>query len=344
MSTATCTPDVQGPSTATAPNVAQDSSPAATQAGSESCPTKRGASRDAKGRFGPGNLGGPGNPFARQLAKFRAFIMTCNTEEHMRFAFNKMMAMIADGNLGALKLYFLYILGKPADAVDPDKLDFDEWEGYKATANMMDEATALMKAPASDLPLTMLRIGKAANTQLMRDFAVHNLEHPEEMEKAKAEAARKKKEEMEKALKKLDEPATAVWPGLPTAASSMPAAGNGRQPSTNGGNGQGHVAPLHSARVTDPADALSENLRSADGTPAVDRSPGSEIRVERVPSTNGSNGHDPRGSQSLTPRLEAEQPSTNGGDGAMSPAAYAARRAQTTAHGVCLLLWPPLPP
>jgi hypothetical protein len=303
MSTATCTPDVQGPSVAESAAAGQDSNhAAASQTGSESCPTKAAAKRDAKGRFGPGNLGGPGNPFARQLATFRAFIMNCNTEEHMRFAFNKMMELIGDGNLGALKLYFLYILGKPADAVDPDKLDLDEWDGYKATASMMDEATALMKAPAPDLPLTMLRIGKAANTQLMRDFTVHNLEHPEEMEKAKAEAARKRREEIEKARQRLNETATAVWPGLPvTDATPVPPTGHDRQPSTNGSNGQ--ADPRGSQSLTPRLEAEQPSTNGRDG---------------RTSPSGGNGQADPRGSQSRTPRLEAEQPSTNGGVGVVS--------------------------
>jgi hypothetical protein len=263
MSTATCTPDVRSPSVGENQVGGEPSSVEsrgeATGPGAE---PRQATNRDAKGRFGPGNLGGPGNPFARQMAKFRAFIMNCNTEEHMLFAFNMMMQMIADGNVQALKLYFLYIIGKPTDAVDPDKLDVDEWEGYKATAGMMDEATALMKAPTSDLPLTMLRIGKAANTQLMRDFAVHNLEHPEEMEKAKAEAARKKQEELDKAIQRANEMAAAM-----PLTGGPPVLRAGEQPSIIGGNGAA----------------------------------------------------DPRGSQSLTPRLGAEQPSANGSDGHVSP-------------------------
>src|SRR5690349_5871940 len=80
MSTATCTPDIQGPSTAeAASSVGQDANPAAlSQAGAESCATKTAGQRDAKGRFLPGNFGGPGNPFARQLAKFRSFVIKCN--------------------------------------------------------------------------------------------------------------------------------------------------------------------------------------------------------------------------------------------------------------------------
>jgi hypothetical protein len=306
MSTATCTPDVRGPSVAETTSAVEQANPAATnQAGAESYPTKAGDSseakadfkpatqRDAKGRFGPGNLGGPGNPFARQLAKFRAFIMKCNTEEHMTFAFNKMMELIADGNVGALKLYFLYIIGKPADAVDPDKLDLAEWNGYKETAGMVDEASALMKAPASDLPLTLLRIGKAAVTQKMRDFAAYNIEHPEEMQKAKAEAARKRKEELEKALKKLDEPAPAsMCPELAARGLTVPVVGNGRPPSANGDNG--HVSPSQNGG-TGPADPR-----------------GSQSLTPRL---EGDGPADQRGSQSLTPRLEGDGPSPNGGNG-----------------------------
>ena len=144
---------------------------------------------------------------------------------------------------------------------------------------MVNEASALMKAPASDLPLTLLRIGKAAVTQKMRDFAAYNIEHPEEMQKAKAEAARKKKEALEKALKKLDEPVPAsVCPELAALGMPVPVVGNGRPPSTNGGNG--HADPRGSQSLT-------------------------PLLGGHEPSTNGGNGH--------------VAPSTNGGDGHVAP-------------------------
>ena len=341
MSTATCTPDVQRPSVAENEVIGEPSSVRSRVEGAgdgaeqpgrsrgsarqdeqaaprtsarkeeQAAPSASAANRDAKGRFGPGNLGGPGNPFARELARFRAFVIKCNTEEHMRFAFNKMMEMIGDGNVGALKLYFLYIIGKPTDAVDPDKLDLDEIEGYKATANMLDEASALMKAPATDLPLSMLRIGKAAVTQTMRDFVVHNLEHTEEMAKAKEEALRKKKEENERIRKLLDTPASDVFPhlvgvpgfGVPFVPAPVPPAPVSRQqtadngharPSPNGGNG--HASPSANGSNGHADSRLGADVPSANGSDGG-----------LSPLANGGNGH--------------AEPSANGSDGGVSPSA-----------------------
>jgi hypothetical protein len=40
--------------------------------------------RDAQGRFIGGNPGGPGNPFARQVAEMRKALLSCVTYEEMR--------------------------------------------------------------------------------------------------------------------------------------------------------------------------------------------------------------------------------------------------------------------
>jgi hypothetical protein len=87
--------------------------------------------RNAQGRFAKGNLGGPGNPFARKVAALQAALIGSVTEEDMRSIAEQLVVSARMGDLGAVKLLFQYVLGKPAAAVDPDTLDLQELELYR---------------------------------------------------------------------------------------------------------------------------------------------------------------------------------------------------------------------
>jgi hypothetical protein len=82
--------------------------------------------RDTRGRFTKGNAGGPGNPFARRTAELRKMLLDTVTDQDMRQAARKLVELAKGGDVAAAKLLFAYVIGKPADAVDPDRLDIDE--------------------------------------------------------------------------------------------------------------------------------------------------------------------------------------------------------------------------
>jgi hypothetical protein len=87
--------------------------------------------RDARGRFAAGNLGGPGNPFARRTAKLRQALMDVVTEEDIKDIAAMLLFKAKSGDLAAAKLLLSYTIGKPGAAVDPDGLDRAEaqrWE------------------------------------------------------------------------------------------------------------------------------------------------------------------------------------------------------------------------
>src|SRR5262249_19248254 len=88
----------------------------------------RPALRDAKGRFRAGNKGGPGNPFARKVAALRKAVVNFVSEEDLKYLIFKVKMMAESGDMAAAKLLFQYVLGKPTEAVDPDRLDVDEWQ------------------------------------------------------------------------------------------------------------------------------------------------------------------------------------------------------------------------
>jgi hypothetical protein len=86
--------------------------------------------RDGQGRFAKGNGGGPGNPFARQTAALRKALVEAVTPEDITQIAHTLMILAKQGDLGACKLLFSYVLGKPQAAVDPDMLDRHEWDTW----------------------------------------------------------------------------------------------------------------------------------------------------------------------------------------------------------------------
>lgn len=87
-------------------------------------PAKEG--RDARGRFTAGNLGGPGNPFARRVAALRTALLKAVTEADIDAIARQLVEQAKAGDVPACKLLFAYVLGKPAPAPNPDDLDWQE--------------------------------------------------------------------------------------------------------------------------------------------------------------------------------------------------------------------------
>ncbi len=105
--------------------------------------------RDANGRFAKGNKGGPGNPFARQVAELRKQLVAAVTPEVMAQVCLALILRAQGGNLAAIKLLFSYVLGKPTETVNPDTLDHEEMEQYRRDLGM-DElmGQVLLSMPA----------------------------------------------------------------------------------------------------------------------------------------------------------------------------------------------------
>ena len=108
--------------------------------------------RDARGRFIPGNKGGPGNPFARKVAELRKALVNFVTEDDMKHIAFVLKEKAMGGDLAAIKLLFQYLLGKPTEGIDPDRLDVDEWQKLQETARPAEEMTTVM----GRLPLNTL--------------------------------------------------------------------------------------------------------------------------------------------------------------------------------------------
>jgi hypothetical protein len=127
-------------------------------AGPDAKPPAADGRRDTHGRFAKGNAGGPGNPFARQVAALRSALLASVTDEDLEAVARELVRQARDGNVAAAKLLLSYTLGKPAPAVDPDTLDLHEWDLYRRTPDTPAELFDLQQRMPLPVALDLLRI------------------------------------------------------------------------------------------------------------------------------------------------------------------------------------------
>jgi hypothetical protein len=128
-----------------------------------------GVCRDGGGRFAKGNPGGPGNPFARQVAALRREALAAVTPEDVRAIVTKLVELARAGSVPAAKLVLAYTVGKPAQTANPDMLDVEEWDQFRKAAPMVDELPRLM-VPDPSMLLAGLRAGVQSTTRDCADF------------------------------------------------------------------------------------------------------------------------------------------------------------------------------
>ncbi len=114
--------------------------------------------RDPRGRFAKGNGGGPGNPFARQTAALRQALISTVTEENMKHVAYVLIQKAQGGDLAAIKLLFQYVLGKPAEAVNPDTLDVQEWQLLQQQSTPAGAMQAVLQGMPADAACKLTNI------------------------------------------------------------------------------------------------------------------------------------------------------------------------------------------
>ena len=79
--------------------------------------------RDERGRFLPGNGGGPGNPHGGQVARLRAALLDQVSEDDLRDIVRAMVVRAKGGDMAAAKELLNRVLGRPAVAPMPPDED-----------------------------------------------------------------------------------------------------------------------------------------------------------------------------------------------------------------------------
>jgi len=79
--------------------------------------------RAGGGRFAPGNPGGPGNPYGRQVAALRAALLEAVTPDELRAVAAKLVELAKAGNVQAIRELFDRTLGRPVEADLVERLE-----------------------------------------------------------------------------------------------------------------------------------------------------------------------------------------------------------------------------
>jgi hypothetical protein len=112
---------------------------------------------DSKGRFTRGNKGGPGNPHARRTAHMRKVLLDCVSDDDLRDIVCQVVQKAKEGDTGAARLVLSYVVGKPGAAVDPDRLDVDEFELFQEETRTTEEFMRPLNGVPAGLAADLLR-------------------------------------------------------------------------------------------------------------------------------------------------------------------------------------------
>ncbi|MFO0964986.1 MAG: hypothetical protein U0793_05265 [Gemmataceae bacterium] len=117
------------------------------------------AGRDEAGRFAKGCKGGPGNPYNRQVALLKRELLEAVTPEDVREIGKRLVAEAKEGSVAAARVLFTYVLPK---GVEPDRVNMDEWEGYRQEQRMEEEMRPIMKSMEPEFVLDIVRTMRPA--------------------------------------------------------------------------------------------------------------------------------------------------------------------------------------
>src|SRR5258708_18261737 len=120
-------------------------------------------SRPVSSRFTAGNRGGPGNPFARQTAALRAYLINHVTERDLQDILDILLLNAKGGHLPSIKFLFSYVIGKPKPVVEPDLLDLQEMQMLQQSALPTEALETLCDQLPLDLQVQLTRFTQADN-------------------------------------------------------------------------------------------------------------------------------------------------------------------------------------
>ena len=145
--------------------------------------------RQPNGCFAKGNKGGPGNPFARQVAALRQTLLNRTTQKDFEEVADELIKKAKTGDVAAIKLLFQYTLGKPAPCPEPDHLDVDEWHKLQQSSCPPADVNALFNGFPADTACKLAKFVWPLNTE--RQFTRPLLRGIEKLDKRDARNAAK---------------------------------------------------------------------------------------------------------------------------------------------------------
>jgi hypothetical protein len=216
----------------------------------EPATTPREDRRDENGRFTKGNRGGFGNPFARRTAAFRRALAEAVSDDMIAAVVRKLAELAQAGDVAAIKLFLAYTVGKPAEAVNPDTLDADEYRVYQQEQVDLNGFHQIAARPTLDFMLKTVRPIRPGLDQVHADFVLDQLD---EMAEADREAAAR-------AAQEAAAPAAATGAGEDAAGEEGPAGGRGDTVSRKGeGAGARPARPVRGGNGNPAPSPIGDN-------------------------------------------------------------------------------------
>ena len=136
-------------------SAAEPTNPAAPQ--EEKPPAVSSNGRDNNGRFAKGWKGGPGNPFARKVAKLRSSLINAVTETDIAEVVQALLKRAKLGWPAEAKLLLMYVVGKPTEAPNPDAMDLEEFRLLETFPTRAELVRALLDGLPPDQAVAWLR-------------------------------------------------------------------------------------------------------------------------------------------------------------------------------------------
>jgi hypothetical protein len=130
--------------------------------------TAPGGKDPATGRFLPGNRLGKGNPHYRKLAANRTAFLEAVGPEQVHELAASLLGRARGGDMEAAKLVLAYAVGRPAEAVDPDRADLNEWQLLDGWPTLAQVMRALMDGAEAAEAVGLIRdAGEGAGRALL---------------------------------------------------------------------------------------------------------------------------------------------------------------------------------
>ncbi len=125
--------------------------------------------RAGDGRFAPGNGGGPGNPYARQVAAFRRAVHRAVSEEDIEEIARVVKEKAKAGDMGAARLLYGYSMGRAIQPpTDPDSVDAHELQVRRQSVASVEDMRALFEAMPASL---MCELARTVSPQVREHLA-----------------------------------------------------------------------------------------------------------------------------------------------------------------------------
>lgn len=152
--------------------------------------SNRAIGRDEKGRFAPGNAGGPGNPNVRRSAELQRAVREAMTPAELQAVIVKLQGQALEGDVQAARLLLERVLGKPREEPTAG-IELPSLENGAGIADAMRQVTAA--AAAGDVrvedaarlttmldqvaSMTVLALLEARVESIERDMPSHPTQH-----------------------------------------------------------------------------------------------------------------------------------------------------------------------